>query len=247
MRHTSVTVGSALSLALILAASPATFGTPVSTDTLYRRSSEPIPCDKSESKAVSTQKKHEKWGHSGSKPKSVPSPPADMYNEPSKDLMPSNEKKPESNMNHDMQDLSMWDCEEVIEFPADEWDCEATEMSKINLDEYDCWEETDFSGYDCEEAEGEFECDEDDEEPIEKSGPSAPAETLASVPSIPTSAPKSPEPVSESPAPASEPPAPTSSPSTSINSPITSASYSWSPSMSSLVTALLLSASVMTL
>ncbi|KAL2912403.1 hypothetical protein HK105_208106 [Polyrhizophydium stewartii] len=86
-----------------------------------------------------------------------------------------------------------WDCEEVVEFPADQWECELSDMSKIDFNEFECWEETDFSGMDCTETTGEFECDEDDEAdhkvtPTPMPGP----ETPASTPSTPNSTPSMP-------------------------------------------------------
>ncbi|OAJ42319.1 hypothetical protein BDEG_25784 [Batrachochytrium dendrobatidis JEL423] len=86
-----------------------------------------------------------------------------------------------SSEKHGMTDPSQWDCEEVVEFPADHWDCEVTEMEKIDLSLFDCWEETDFTDMDCEEVMGEFECDEDDEPAgSPPAGPAGPSATSAS-------------------------------------------------------------------
>jgi hypothetical protein len=54
------------------------------------------------------------------------------------------------------------DCEETIEFDPAFWDCQEVDISQINRNEFDCWEETNFDqDFDCVEDDGDFICDED--------------------------------------------------------------------------------------
>jgi hypothetical protein len=53
------------------------------------------------------------------------------------------------------------DCEEVTVFDANHWECtQVNSLADIDLTKFDCWEETDFSAFDCEDEVGDFECDE---------------------------------------------------------------------------------------
>ncbi|KAH9254915.1 hypothetical protein BASA81_007165 [Batrachochytrium salamandrivorans] len=88
----------------------------------------------------------------------------------------------------------MWIAKKSLNFPADDGTARRLKCPILTLMNTTAGK-TDFSGYDCEGLRASSNVTRM-MKPIEKSGPSAPAETLASVPSIPTSAPKSPEPVS---------------------------------------------------
>ncbi|KAJ2995573.1 hypothetical protein HDV02_000632 [Globomyces sp. JEL0801] len=63
------------------------------------------------------------------------------------------------------------ECEEVLDFDPRIWDCREVQISEINMNEFDCFEETDFTDFDCSEDEGDFICDEEDLPPT---GPTLP-------------------------------------------------------------------------
>ena len=52
------------------------------------------------------------------------------------------------------------ECEEVIVFPPDQWDCEqVSSLNEVDLNEFECWEETDYSDFDCEEDPSDWDCE----------------------------------------------------------------------------------------
>ncbi|KAI8903527.1 hypothetical protein EDD86DRAFT_250241 [Gorgonomyces haynaldii] len=52
-------------------------------------------------------------------------------------------------------------CEEVILFPQQDWECQlVSDISQVDMNQFTCWEETDYSEFDCVEDEGDWDCEE---------------------------------------------------------------------------------------
>lgn len=54
---------------------------------------------------------------------------------------------------------SQFDCEEVLEFDPALWDCQLVDVAQVNLNDFDCFEETDFSNFDCVDDDEEWICE----------------------------------------------------------------------------------------